>query len=155
MSNFEQIKKEIEKIIANSYGATDMAHAHGVLERVLKMKPDADEAMQIAAFGHDIERGVPMENRPKSKDFANYDEYKVWHATRCAQLMEETLNRLGCEKDFVTRVKYLVQNHEVGGEPDTDIIKDADSISFLIHNFDYYLEHKGPKDTRAKVDYYV
>jgi len=153
MPTYEQIKSEIEKIVACSYGTTDLAHAQGVLDWVLKMKPDADDAMKIAAFGHDIERGVLMEKRPNSKDYPSYEEYKIWHATRCAQIMEETLNKLGCEKDFVARVKYLVQNHEVGGDSETDVIKDADSISFLIDNLDYYLLHKGVKDTRAKVEY--
>ncbi len=34
----------------------DPRHAENTLDWLLKLKPDADEALQIAALGHDIER---------------------------------------------------------------------------------------------------
>lgn len=153
MPNFEQIKSEVEKIIINSRCKTDWQHANLTLEWVLKIKPDVDEALKIAAYAHDIERGVPMDNRPKHEDFSNYDEYKVWYATRCSQLVEDLLIKMGCEDKFVAKVKHLVQNHEVGGDDESNVLKDADSISFILTNLGSYTKEYGIKKAKEKIDY--
>ena len=57
MKNLDKIKKEIEKIISKSPLKFDLDHAKYTLECLIKIKPDADEALQIAAFAHDISRG--------------------------------------------------------------------------------------------------
>ncbi len=51
-------KQKIHAIISKSRVPEDPVHAENVLEWVLKLKPDADEALQIAALAHDIDRAV-------------------------------------------------------------------------------------------------
>ncbi|SVD31636.1 uncharacterized protein METZ01_LOCUS384490, partial [marine metagenome] len=43
-------------VIARSKVPEDPVHAENVLEWVLKLKPDAGEALQLAALAHDIDR---------------------------------------------------------------------------------------------------
>ncbi len=54
MDNLDCIKKKIEKIIEKSPIPEDPIHSKNTLKWVLKLKPDADDALQIAALGHYI-----------------------------------------------------------------------------------------------------
>ena len=54
----ECVKKKIEKIIKNSLVPEDPIHSKNTLEWLLKLNPHADDALKIAALGHDIERAI-------------------------------------------------------------------------------------------------
>ena len=56
MSKFDQVKTEVEAILANSPLDFEVVHSQLTLKRLLELKPDADEALQLAAIAHDIER---------------------------------------------------------------------------------------------------
>ena len=68
MKKNECVKKKIEKIIKNSLVPEDPMHSKNTLEWLLKLKPDADEALQIAALAHDIERAIGK-RKVKRKDY--------------------------------------------------------------------------------------
>jgi hypothetical protein len=55
---FVDVKRDIEDIIRKSPLEWDLMHSDRVLFWLLKLKPDADEILRIAALAHDIERGV-------------------------------------------------------------------------------------------------
>jgi len=157
IENFEKIKNEIAKIILNSAAKTDPEHSKTTLEWLLKMKPDADEALQIAALAHDIERGFNGEEAIREKDwekhFATYDEHKRYHANESARIISELLMKNNVDDEFVQRVSQLVKNHEVGGDEDENVLMDADSMSYMQSNFDYFLEMRGKNKTKIKLDY--
>ena len=54
----DKVNSKINDIIALSPYSEDIFHSINTAEWVLKLDPDADIALQIAALGHDIERGV-------------------------------------------------------------------------------------------------
>lgn len=54
----------------------DPEHAQNTLEWLLKLKPDADEALQIAALGHDIERAFE-DTKVRRDDYRDFDTFKV------------------------------------------------------------------------------
>jgi hypothetical protein len=58
MHSIDCVKKRIEEIIKTSPVPEDPIHSKNTLEWLLWLKPDADEALQIAALGHDIERAI-------------------------------------------------------------------------------------------------
>ena len=58
MNMFNQIEEAIEKIISKSQVPEDPVHSKNTREWVLKLKPEADMALQIAALAHDIERSM-------------------------------------------------------------------------------------------------
>ena len=56
MTSIDCAKKQICAIISKSSVPEDPRHADNVLKWLLKLKPDADEALQIEALAHDIDR---------------------------------------------------------------------------------------------------
>jgi hypothetical protein len=75
MDNIDYLKRKIEEIIKKSPVSEDPIHSKNTLEWLLKLKPDADEALKIAALGHDIERAIE-ERKVRREDYKNYDEFK-------------------------------------------------------------------------------
>ncbi len=131
MPNFLKLTEAIEKVIAQSSVTEDPIHSKNTLNWLLRLKPDADEALQIAALGHDIERAVE-ERKVKRQDFEDYDAFKQAHARNSASILRDLMleNGIGDPK-FVGDVYTLVCRHEVGGDPRSDVLKDADSLSYF------------------------
>ena len=84
-SKFTQIKKEIEKILPNSPIDFEPVHSKLVLKYVLKLKPNADEALQIAALAHDIDRAITGITEKDLKDYSKINEFKKEHGARSAK----------------------------------------------------------------------
>ena len=156
MSRVDLVKKEIERILENSDCANltdrekDSTHSKLVLKWVLKLKPGADEALQIAALGHDVDRAIEK-RRVKKEDFKDYEKYKKEHAKESAKIVCEILEKHDLERDFIHKVKFLVENHEVGGSEEVEILKEADSLTFFTFDIYYYLKDRGNKKTKEKV----
>jgi hypothetical protein len=53
------------------------------------------------------------------------------HARNGAAILREILNKCGVAKSIADEACRLVTLHEVGGDPRSDLLKDADSISFF------------------------
>ena len=149
MNKFEKIREKISKIMENSKFEEDPGHSISVWKWVLKLKPDASEELQIAALAHDIDRAVePTIMRLKGQ---SYYKYKAIHAKRSAEIIEHLMREFGYTGELVKRVKFLVENHEVGGDPETDVLRDADSISYFDYNINFYFSRFGPETTKKKI----
>ena len=74
---------------------------------------------------------------PKSK--LKQSIYLKNHQLKGAKLVEYFLIEQGAPKYFINKVKGLVENHEIGGGKNRNIIKDADSISFFENNVTHLL----------------
>jgi len=157
MKNFREIQQEVRNIILAYKDGKELPHAEGILEWVLKLKPDADEVMRISAFAHDIERCVNPNKINKDQmikeDFPSYLIAKREHARIGAEVVEKILRKYEVDEVEIKRVKYLIENHEVGGDEDANIVRDADSLSYLTDNFGWYLTKHGPERARVKLDY--
>ena len=140
----EQAKAAIRQYIAGSSTPEDPAHADNTLHWLLRLKPDADTALQLAALGHDIDRASP--DKVKRQGFADYDSFKAAHAHHSAEILQQLLSRHGVPAAVVGRTCELVRRHEVGGTPDADILKDADSLSYFDTNLPLYLRREGEKE---------
>ncbi len=152
MDKFDLIKKEIEELTKNSFVKEDYIHSQSVWKWVLKLKPDADIALQIAALGHDIDRSFP-ERRIKREDFESYDEYKKKHSLMAAKIVCELLKKFDFEKETIKKVKSLIEKHEVGGEGDVEILKEADSITFFEYNLPFYRKSHTLQETKDKIKF--
>ncbi|MBW2065284.1 MAG: DUF4202 family protein [Deltaproteobacteria bacterium] len=142
MNNLSRLKKEIEETIANSKVPEDPDHARNTLDWVLKLKPDADETLQIAALGHDIERAIRDSNFRRQAHHS-YDAFKEAHAEKSAAILRDMILRYNLPHGFAEEVYRLVARHERGGCPRSDILKDADSLSFFEVNLPAYFEREG------------
>ena len=54
--------------------------------------------------------------------------------------MIELLKKYNYNNKFIKKVEYLIQNHEIGGDSEVNILRDADSISFFEDNINIFLE---------------
>lgn len=143
------VKRKAEDIIKKSLVPEDLIHAKNTLEWLLKLKPNADEALKIAALGHDIERAIE-ERKVRYKNYKSYDEFKKAHALNSAKILKEIMTVCNVRKELVDDVFFLVSRHEIGGDKRVNILKDADSISFFHVNLPYYFVRNGVEETKKR-----
>ena len=149
-SRFVKVVAEIKEIIKGSSFKMDPAHSETVLENLLTLNPEADDAEQIAALAHDIDRSM-NDIRIKREDYDDYDKYKQDHALKSAEVICGILEKAGYDETIVNKVRRLVENHEVGGEEDTERLKEADSLTFFQVNIPYYQETHPPQEVKDKI----
>ena len=149
MNSINRLKKSIETIIARSSVSEDPVHSKNTLEWLLKIKPDADQALQIAALGHDIERAIEQ-RKVRREDFEQYDRFKAAHAHNSAEILKEIMLDCGVVETLIEQVYNLVRRHEVGGDERSDLLKDADSISYFEVNLPHYYNRHGWEETKRR-----
>lgn len=147
---FFKAKENITRVINKSKTPEDPSHAENVLTWLLVLEPDADEVLQLSAFGHDIERAMP--DRYTLKDFSSYEEYKSAHAKRSGQLVKNAIEEAGYAIEDGDRAAGLVEDAEFSSDdPEVQLICDADTISFFDNNLAYYRKRYSSEDTKKKV----
>ncbi|MFC1538715.1 DUF4202 family protein [Candidatus Latescibacterota bacterium] len=145
----KKLKDKIDEIILSSPYSEDVFHSINTLEWLLKLHPDADIALRIAALGHDIERGLD-DRKIRSANFETYNEFKQAHALNCAEILVEIMEDFGVEQSIIDDVAHLVANHEVGGNEREELLKDADTLSFFHVCLPLYYDRKGPEMTKKR-----
>lgn len=152
MTKFEKAKNKIAEIISKSKEITDPGHSLNTLEWLLKLKPGADEILQLATLAHDVERGMP--DRLRLSMFESYDAYKSAHAARGGEIAAEIAREARYGEEDARRLSELIKYHETGNEdPDTNMLMDADSISYFDFNIEEYLKRVGEEDTKKKISF--
>lgn len=119
----------------------DPGHAENTLEWLLHLHPEADDALRLAALAHDIERSRP--DRLRRQDFDDYDEFKAMHAAMGARMAAGIFREAGIDQEVKEEACRLIRLHESGGDERSDLLKDADSISFFDHNLQAYFHREG------------
>jgi len=143
----ERVRIRIREVIAGSSVPEDPGHSINTLDWLLKFEPDADEALQLAALGHDIDRAVEASKVLRS-NFSDYDEFKANHAKHSAEMLLEILRQCGVEDAALAHELYrLVCAHEVGGDARSDLLMDVDSLSYFDVNLPLYHTRNSRKET--------
>lgn len=137
--------EELRQLLKGSPVPEDPLHAENTLKWLLRLEPEADAALQIAALAHDIDRAVPP--RTRRQDFSDYDAFKQAHARRGAEIVREVLSRHRVDPEIVEEACRLIERHEFGGDPRSDLLKEADSISYFDTNLPLYYEREGWEET--------
>lgn len=145
----ERVKEKINELIIRSSFPEEPFHSINTLEWVLKLNPNCDTALQVAAIGHDIERSFENK-RIKAPDFESYDEYKQAHALNSAQILSQIMEECGVEQEMVDDVARLVAHHESGGDEREEFLKNADTISFFHVCLPLFYDRKGEELTRKR-----
>lgn len=150
---------QLEKILLELMEGTK-EHNHGLKtkEWLLKLSPDADNELQIAALAHDIERaveGLQGLNAPKLKrgEVEDYYEYKQRHADRSAKIVKFLMEKNGFTKEEVNRVKNAISKHEFGGDKDSNLVRDADSIRYFEDGLPRYTKSYGVDSAKVKGEF--
>ncbi len=141
----ERAWSHIRAILSGSPVPEDPRHADNTVQWLLRLEPGADEALRLAALAHDIDRAVPP--RVRRADFDDYDAFKAAHARRGARLLRGVLGACAVERGIVEEACRLVERHEVGGDPRSDLLRDADSLSYFEVNLPLYLQREGPEES--------
>ena len=149
MDKINLVKKKIEEVIKGSFVPEDPIHSKNTLEWLLKLMPDADESIKIAALGHDIERAIEK-RKVRRQDYKDYDAFKDAHALNSANVLAEIMQACNINKKMIDEVFFLVRHHETGGTDRVDILKDADSISYFDVNLPHYLLRNNLKETKKR-----
>ena len=111
MDSIECVKRKIRSVISKSGIPEDPVHAENVLEWVLKLKPDADESLQIAALAHDIDRADERRKVWRS-NFNDYNVFKAAHANNSAMILKEILHKCHVGQSIIDESCRLVERHE-------------------------------------------
>ncbi len=149
MYNPDCARQKIRAVIAGSRVPEDPGHADNTLDWLLRLEPDAGEALQLAALAHDIDRAIEAV-KVKRADFDDYDTFKAAHARHGAELLRPILTACDEPPNIVNDACRLVEIHEVGGDPDADLLKDADSISYFDVNLPLYYQREGWDETKRR-----
>ncbi len=149
MDNIDCAKQKIRAVIAGSRVPEDPRHADNTLEWLLRLESNAGDALQLAALAHDIDRADDV-RKVKRADFDDYDAFKAAHARNGAEILRPILNACGVAGDIVDEACRLVEVHEVGGDPSSDLLKDADSISYFDVNLPLYYQREGWQETKRR-----
>lgn len=137
--------KKVEDYVTDAYSENGKLSSRGM--HLLKTKdwlmeicPEADEAMQIAAVAHDIDCAfIDYKFAGGFKD----PEYLSIHQAESAKMMKDFLLKNGADIALANRVVWLIEKHEVGGDDEQNLIKDADSLGFFDRNLPEFIErHK-------------
>ncbi len=137
MDKISLVKRKIEEVIKGSSVPEDPIHSKNTLKWLLKLMPDANESLKIAALGHDIERAIEK-RKVRRQDYKDYDEFKDAHALNSANILAEIMKSFDIDEKMIDEVFSLVRHHETGGADRVDLLKDADSISYFEVNLPLY-----------------
>ncbi len=136
-----EIREGIRAVLGLSPVPEDPLHGENTLFWLLHLEPEAPLPLRLAALGHDIDRAIPP--RTRRDRYPDYDSFKAAHARRSAILLTTLLQGWALTREVVSRTGELVINHECGGDPESDLLADADSISFFDVNLPHYLQREG------------
>tara|TARA_Y100000310_G_C20621728_1_gene783708 strand:+ start:873 stop:1409 length:537 start_codon:yes stop_codon:yes gene_type:complete len=141
-SAIEKVEKWVKKVIKPEHRLKHHLRARDFL---LIIEPKASIETQISALTHDIERVFPG-RIPAIKNFKNYNEdYLLKHGARSAEHVIEFLKKNKINVDF-EKIKEMITNHDIGGSEECNLVKDADSLSFLEVLPKHCIRHYEDKD---------
>ena len=149
MDSIESAKQRIRATVAASKVPEDPLHAENTLEWVLRLDAKAGQALQIAALAHDIDRAVER-RKVRRRDYDDYEAFKAAHARNGANILRAILEECAVSKPTADDACRLVVRHEVGGDYRSDLLKDADSISYFEVNMPFYYEREGWEETKRR-----
>jgi hypothetical protein len=140
---FEKALKEIDRfnsqdprqrVVDGIAHPQELAYSKLLTEWVLKLDPNASEALRIAACGQHISRWmVPRAEYPA--DRSGYlrwrEDLKAFHAEKVGGILRD----VGYEEDFIQRVQSLVLKKNIKKDTDAQTLEDALCLVFFETQF--------------------
>ncbi len=110
----------------------EVLYAQWLTDWVLKLRPDASEALRLAARCQHLCRWtIPRESYPQTR--AGYLQWrealKRFHARRAGELLRE----VGYPEDLIERVQSLNLKKDFPKDPEGRVLEDALCLVFLEH----------------------
>jgi hypothetical protein len=122
------------EIIGSTARPRELLYAERLTDWVLKLKPDASEALRLAARCQHLCRWtIPRDTYERTK--AGYlkwrTELKKFHAKKAGEILRE----VGYTEDVVTHVQALNLKKDFPQDPDSRVLEDALCLVFLQYQF--------------------
>lgn len=145
-----------EKFVFDAFTKIDkseqLKHFSRTVDWMKILSPEADEALLVAAISHDIERAFRQKDMSEKRGLGwTNTEFFRPHEERGAEIIANFLKEQGVDDKFIEKVKNLVARHEEGGDDDQNLLKDADSISFLENNIAFFFLPKSLEMGKEKI----
>jgi hypothetical protein len=113
----------------------ELAHAELVSEWVGTLRPDASEALRLAARAHHLRRwSVPRASYPGGR--SGYLRWRRDLHDQHAREVGAILTSVGYDDGMIARVQDLVRKRGLGKEPEVQTLEDALCLVFLETQFD-------------------
>jgi Domain of unknown function (DUF4202) len=108
----------------------ELAHAELVSEWVLRLAPEASDALLLAARAHHVRRWeIPRADYPEGR--AGYHRWRVALQEHHARTADAVLEREGWDEATRRRVGELVRKRGLGRDPEVQVLEDALCLVFL------------------------
>jgi hypothetical protein len=112
----------------------ELAHAELVTEWVDRLRPDASEALRLAARAHHIRRWrVPRSSYPEGR--AGYLKWRRDLHGVHAEEVGGILTDLGYDAATIERVQEIVKKRNLAKDPDVQVLEDALCLVFIETQF--------------------
>jgi len=155
MEYYPKVRQFIVDAFAKAHNPGDVKHFERTVYWLKQLKPDADEALCIAAFAHDTERAFrKTSTHPKAGNSPNGfqdEEFLAYHQNKGAEIVVDFLKEHDAPQSLIDRIRMLISKHEVGGNEDQNLVKDADSVSYFENQIGHFLSSKVAEVGRDKV----
>ena len=152
-----EVKKFVDATFEKAGLPDEIQHLARTLHWVEQLKPNADKALQIAAYSHDIERAFRVAEGAHDKHTFADPTTKQIHQERGGKIMKEFLTARGASWQLAARVEQLIAKHEDGGDEDQTVLREAVSLSFFEEKASTYMQKHlaklGKDGIKKKFDY--
>ncbi len=149
------VKEFVKESFIKAGNLGDIKHFERTVYWLKELRPNADEALCIAAFAHDTERAFRDKTanerfRASNKGFTDED-HLMHHQNKGAKIIADFLKEQNAPQELIDRVQMLISKHEVGGNDDQNLLKDADSVSYFGNQIEHFLTSKVAEVGKDKV----
>lgn len=117
----------------------ELVFSRRVTHWLLRLAPDAGEAVQLAARGHTLRRWEILRTRYPN-DTAGYHAWRDATAAHSADAAEMLLRPIGYPDEVIRRVRRLITRELFPRDPDAQRLEDADCLAFLELKLTDYLD---------------
>jgi hypothetical protein len=148
-TNFDEAVRRIDEYNGRDPHGRELPYSKRLTDWVLKLKPDASEALCLAARAQHIGRWtVPRADYPQDRGrYLRWREtLKGFHARTAGEILREA----GYGPDVVGRVQELILKKNLKNDPETQALEDGLCLVFLETQFDD-LKEKVSRDKMADV----
>ena len=122
---------------------SELLYARRMSQWLERFRPDAPEALRLAARAQHIQRWrIPRERYPRDRQGYHRwrNELKEFHATTAAAILEE----VGYPGQTVGRVAALLRKQNLRDDAETQCLEDVICLVFLSHYFEAFAERHPP-----------
>ena len=138
-----------EEVAGGIASPREHLYATRLTDWVLRLRPEASEALRIAARGQHIRRWtIPRERYERTRrGYLRWREVlKAFHAEQVTQLMRD----VGYPDDLIERVRLLILKKHLGTDSEAQTLEDALCLVFLETQFEE-LKRKTPEESMREI----